>query len=289
MTRETGQLWHWPAMGMLLSSLTLLCACPPPPHYDDAIGVSGVASEPGSLAGSWAVHQRQIYLGWVAVLASEVEVGGDQYFLLERSWDDESETYQEQWQLCADLRFETAGLRIEPTEATVRNVAMTAPSPEIEHSTGGFAAADLLQLWALRDLPDPLRTTLPNAENYQQAPQRDWIYDADSDGELATTVLLKGILEGEERYVNRKIVQQRGVVASEHQLIGLIEIRASWAVLDATVALAIHHGEMPSESNRQHPDPKRSWFEQQRLEGVGSCTAVMQASDDGTLSTTRPF
>ncbi len=269
--------------------LIALASCFPEPYYDDTIGVEGVATEPGELAGTWAVHQQNLYLGYVPVLGYDVESGGDQYFLMQRSWDAEAEQYQESWGLCADYHIEAAGVTIEPTEDTVASVDVQATLPVVDHPAGAYHSDDAVQLWALRDLPDLLGTAVPTPDNYQQAPQRDWIYDADGDGKLACTVLVHGLLEGEEYYVSRKITQFRGVVRGPDRVFGLVEVAAAWSVLDATVALAIHSREIPSDEVTQHPDPKRSWFEQVRLADDASCASVRAADADGRLARLRPF
>jgi len=274
---------------VVLLSLLGVLGCPPEPFYDDDIGVPGVATEPGALAGSFAMHQQNIYVGYVPVLGQEVESGGDQYFLLQRSWDEAEQRYQESWELCADYHIESAGVLVEPTAGAIESVDCLATTGEVDHLIGEYRSRDAVQLWALRGLPDLLGSPVPTPDNYQQSPQRDWIYDADGDGKLACTVLVHGLLEGEEYYVSRKVTQFRGVVVSEDRLLGLIEVSASWSVLDATVPLAIHHREIPSDDVEQHPDPKRSWFEQVRLPADAGCDAVRAADSDELLSRLRPF
>ncbi len=274
---------------LALLALSLLSACPPEPFYDDDIGVPGVATDEGALAGSWAQRQRYIYVTFIPLIGSEVESGGDQYFLIERSWDAEARQYDESWTFCIDDNMEAAGLYMETPEATLNSVVFEDTVPEVDHGTGEVKIADALELWALRNMPDPYHTAIPTPDNYQDAPMRDWIYDADGDGNIGCTMNLRGALEGEDYYINRKVTGYRGVVASEDQIVGLLNQRSSWSVLESTLAVAVHTGEIPSDDGKQHPDPKRSWYQQVRLPEGSTCADVKQAREDETLSKLRPF
>jgi len=273
---------------VLLLSMPLL-ACGPEPFYDDNIGVEGIATEPGSLAGQWAFHLRYIDVAYVPLLAREVESGGDQYFLVDRAWDAASASYSESWTFCIDDNMETAGLRMTTPDATRDSVVLLDTAPTLEHASGEYGARDAVQLWALRDLPDLFNTPVPTPDNYQEAPQRDWIYDADGDGNLGCTMLLNGFLEGEDYYISRKINHFRGVVATPDQIFGLQSHSSSWSVLEATVLFAVHTGEIPSDDGWQHPDPKRNWFEQIRMADDASCDDVRRARESEQLSKLRPF
>lgn len=271
-----------------LTALTGLGACPQP-YYDDDIGVAGVATDEGALAGRFAHRQRYIYVTYVPFLGQEVESGGDQYLLVERTWDAGEARYREAWSFCVDVNHEAAGLVTETLDAARDSVVFSETLAQVDHATGQFTVVDGLQLWALRNLPDPYQTAIPTPDDYQQSPQKDWIYDADGDGKLGCTARIHGVLEGEDYFVNRKVSGYHGVVTGPDRVLGLMEQRSSWSVLESTVALAVHTGEIPSDQAKQHPDPKRSWFEQVRLPDSATCAEVRTARDDGTLSTTRPF
>ncbi|MFH1810714.1 MAG: hypothetical protein ABIJ09_18375 [Pseudomonadota bacterium] len=273
---------------LALLVLVLGAACPAP-YYDDDIGVPGVATDEGVLAGRFAHRQRYIYVTYVPILSQEVESGGDQYLLVRRDWDAEQSRYREQWTFCIDINHEAAGLVTETLDAARDSVVFSETLAEVEHATGQFTVRDGLQMWALRNMPDPLNTPIPTPDNYKESPQKDWIYDADGDGHLGCTSRIHGILEGEDYFVNRKVSGYRGVTTGPDRVLGLMNQRSSWSVLESTVALAVHTGDIPSDQAKQHPDPKRSWFEQVRLPDDATCTEVRAAKDDGTLSTTRPF
>ena len=274
-------------LSWLLLALTTGC---PEPYYDDNIGIPGIATADGELAGSWAVHLRYITVAMVPVLGHEVESGGDKYYLVERSWQSGDGTYLERWQFCRDLNNESAGLTMVTPDATRDSVVLPDTRARVDHPRGEFGTADHTELWALRNLPDLKNTPIPTPDNYRDAPQRDWIYDADNDGHLGHTMLLSGYLEGEDYYVCRKFHQLNGVVASLDHVIGLHQVRSSWSVLESTASpIAIHTGEIPSDQARQVDDPKRNWWEQVRLGDGATCDAVRTAADDGTLSTLRPF
>jgi len=273
-----------PALLALLAPLA--CA---EPYYDDDIGVEGVATPAGSLEGSWAFHQRFISVAFIPILGREVESGSDQYFLVQRSWDAERQAYVDSWTFCVDINHESAGLFMETPDATRDSVELPDSVVEVDHPVGAYSTVDLLQLWALRDMPDPLTTAVPTPDNYQQSPQRDWIYDADGDGNVGCTMLLRGFFEGEDYYVNRKVIDYRGAVLSEERVIGLISVRSSWSVLESTVPVAVHTGEIPSDEAAQHPDPRRSWFEMVRLDEGATCAEVERARENETLVKLYPY
>ncbi|MBN2361865.1 MAG: hypothetical protein JXR83_20610 [Deltaproteobacteria bacterium] len=270
--------------------LLLFAAACPEPYYNDDIGIPGVATAEGELAGSWAVRLRYITVAYVPVLGHEVQSGGDKYYLLERTWQATAGDYLERWRLCADINFESAGLLMTTPDATRDSVVLLDTRARVDHASGEFGTADHTELWALRNLPDLHNTPIPTPDNYRDAPQRDWIYDADNDGHVGHTMLLSGYLQGEDYYVCRKFHQLTGVIASADRVLGLHRLRSSWSVLESTASpIAVHTGEIPSDQAEQHPDPKVNWWEQARLADGADCARVRAAMDDGTLSRLRPF
>lgn len=272
----------------LLLVLATALACEAP-YYDGDIGVEGVPTPTGSLAGTWALHQRFISVAYIPLLLREVESGSDQYFLLHRTWDPERALYDDVWTFCIDVNHESAGLYMDTPDATRESVDLRDSVAEVAHARGEYHSRDMVQLWALRNLPDLLETPVPTPDNYQQSPQKDWIYDADGDGHVGCTMLLRGFLEGEDYYINRKIIDYRGAVLGEDRVIGLISVRAAWSVLESTVQLAVHTGEIPSDEAEQHPDPKRSWFEMIRLDEDAGCVDVEAARDSEALVKLYPY
>jgi len=273
-------------LALFLVLLPLACT---EPYYDDSIGVEGVPTEAGSLAGTWALHQRFISVAFIPILGREIEGGSDQYFLVQRSWDTEQERYDDVWSFCVDISHESAGLFMETPTATRESVDLRDSVADVAHASGEYHSKDMLQLWALRDLPDSYGTPVPTPDNYRDAPQRDWIYDADGDGNIGCTMMLRGFLQGEDYYVNRKAIDYRGAVLSEDRVIGLIDVRAAWSVLESTVPVAVHTGELPSDEAEQHPDPRRSWFEMIRLDAAATCADVERAMNDEDLVKLYPY
>ncbi len=277
-----------PTMALLPLATALAAGCPAEaPLYDDDIGVQAIPAPAGSHAGTFALKTRNQTVVHVPVLG-DYDGGGDNFRLVTRTWDEASGVYLQESALCGGYNFEVAGVVGEAPRSTYRAVpASTAEQVVIDHDAGSYAATGHLQLWALRDLPDPFTTPLPTTkEEAAAAPWTDRIYDMDGDTNPAMTLFVSGAVEGEVYAFQRKTVDLEGIILGPDHAIGLAHNTNEALTVAASNALVDRQSEGSSEP---HPDPKRSFFEEVRIEDGATCDDVMAAADDGTLPELPPF
>lgn len=274
------------AVAALLGGLGAACPAEPA-HFDDDIGVQAIPAPAGSHAGTFALKTRNQTLVHVPVLG-DYEGGGDNFRLVTRTWDVDREVYVQESSLCGGYNFEVAGVVTEAPRSTYRAVpASTAEEVVVDHDTGTYVATGHLQLWALRDLPDPYTTPLPTTkEEAAQAPWTERIYDMDDDANPAMTLFVSGAVEGEVYAFQRKTVDLDGIILGPDHAIGLARNTNEALTVAASNALVDRQSEGSSEP---HPDPKRSFFEEVRIDDGADCDDVMAAAEDGTLPELPPF
>lgn len=265
-----------------------LCACPAEqPVFDDDIGVQAIPAPAGAHAGTFALKTRNQTLVHVPVL-DDYEGGGDNFRLVTRTWDEGAGLYHQESLLCGGYNFAVAGVVTEAPQSTYRAVP---PSPAeevvIDHELGSYVATGHLQLWALRDLPDPYATPLPTTKEEAAAPPWDErVYDMDHDDNPAMTLFVSGAVEGEVYAFQRKTVELEGVILGPDHAVGLARNTNEALTVAANNPLVDRQSEGSSEP---HPDPKRSFFEEVRIAEGSDCDDVMRAADDGTLPELPPF
>ena len=269
------------AAGALLGA----CPAPPAPFYDDDIGVEALPIEPGTLAGTFALKTLNVRIVHVPVLG-DYEGGGVNYRLVERTYDATTDTYAQQSQLCGGRNFEVAGVTTDEPQSSYRRVPRSTAETVTVNADGAYEATGHLQLWALRDLPDPFNTPLPDRAGAAGAPWTDRIFDMDEDGEPGFSAVLSGALEGKVYAFQRKTVNIHGVVRGPDLALGLADNVNELVTLGASNDFI----DRPDEgSSEPHPDPKQSWFQEARLPDGADCDDVIVAETQGLLSAVRPF
>jgi hypothetical protein len=253
-----------------------LAGCPTP-YFDDALGLDGVAVEPGSLAGTFGLQSTAVDQAEVAIFG-RIDTGGITASLVQRTWrgPDDEDAYDEHIVVCGVENFETAGLLTVVPQATIDAIPPAAGTLRIDHATGSHARETYREYWALQDLPDD--------EPLPDDPSSDVYWDMDADGKPGTTILASGLAEGEIYVAQRKTIDQRGVVRGVNEAVGLSRVKKEGVVLDATSDL------LKSESERTpHPDPRQSWFIEVRLPDDADCGDVLSAQADDTLPRRSPL
>ncbi|MBM4281273.1 MAG: hypothetical protein FJ137_11130 [Deltaproteobacteria bacterium] len=274
------------ALATVVAGLAVACATPPEPHYDDDIGIAAEPIAPGAAAGTFALKVVNTTLVHIPVLG-DAAGGGTNYRLVRRTWDADASRYRQTSQLCGGYNVEVGGVTTTLPEATYRAVPASAAEQVTIDDDGTYAQTDHLQLWGLRDLPDPFSTPLPaNAEEAQQAPHADRVVDMDADGNPGVTAQISGAVQGDVYIVQRKTVTTRGVVLGPDRALGLAQNTNELVQVGNTNPLLSRQSEGGSEP---HPDPRRSWFEEVRVADEADCDLVMSAEDDGLLSVIPPF
>ncbi len=269
-----------------LSSVLLLCSCGPPPVFDEEIGREAVPIERGAAAGTFALKTVNTTLVQVPVLG-DFAGGGDNYRLVTRTYDEATDTYQQSSLLCGGVNYEVAGVTTASPESTYRAVPPSVLETVTISDDGVYAADGHLQLWGLRDLPEPFSTPLPaNKDEAAQSPHTERIFDMDDDGNPGITTFVSGAVIGEVYVIQRKTVTLSGIVLGADLSIGFAVNTNEVTQLGNNNILLDRQSEGGAIA---HPDKKRSWFEEVRVADGFTCDDVMAASADGTISRSRPF
>lgn len=267
-----------------LPFVLLAAACAPPPVYDDELGVQAEPAPVGSLAGTFAVKTVNSTLVHAGPFG-EQQGGGVNFRLVSRTWRDPA--YAQQSQLCGGFNFPVLDLLITTPESTYRAVAPSEETVVVDHERGTFTETGHIQLWALRDLPDPYTTELPTTkEEAAQEPHASRIFDMDDDGNPGITSFATGPIEGEIYVMQRKTVDLEGVILGADRVLGLAANVNEALTLGTDNDLLDRQSEGSAEP---WPDKKESWFEQVRLDDGADCDEVMAAVEDGRLSRLSPL
>jgi hypothetical protein len=271
-----------------ISLLVLTCAaaCGPEPVYDDDLGLTAEPIAAGAAAGTFALKTVNTTLVRVPVLG-DYAGGGVNYRLVTRTYDEDSNSYAQSSRLCGGYNFEVAGVTTSLPQDTYQAVAPSTAERVTIADDGTYTQTDHVQLWGLRDLPEPLTTALPaTKDEAAQAPHADRIYDMDGDENPGVTAVITGAVGGEVFIIQRKTVQTAGLVQGPDHAIGLATNTNEVLQLGNTNPLLDRQSEGSAEP---HPDPKRSWFEEARIADNADCDVVLGAEEAGLLSVVPPF
>ena len=243
------------------------------PVYDDRLGVSGVATSEGALAGRFGLVSSSADLAQVPLLGEQVG-GGMTMVLVERSFD--GSAYTQRNSICRVINYEVAGLASALSEDTARAVPVVSPRIAVDHASGAVTTDTFYEMWAVQDLtPDDAMPTDASDARF---------YDMDDDGKPGATMTTSGLVTGEVYFAQRKALSFEGVVRGPDELFGLLTHKKEATVIGATDEL------LRTQTVRaQHPDPKLSWWHELRLADDASCDDLTAAVDDGGFSLLRPF
>ena len=269
----------------LPGALWLLCAaCTSQTTSHSGTGLTGAAVPEGSLAGSFGVSLDIATRVTVPVLGQR-NGGRHQTHLVTRTYDAVERVYRETYRLCSLEYFEVEGTQVHVTDAMISHLAPVDFVTDVDHSAGRYTSRPMVDLWGLRNLPDPVTTPLPTSENYQSPPQSGWMWDEDEDGEPGVTTDFTGTLNVTLYSVQRTVWHWEGSVLSVDRIQGL-------ARLDQEEGNAVKASDPARTANgttHQDPSERDSWFDMARLPGGATCADVARAAADGTLASRRPF
>lgn len=275
---------------LLLSAVVMAgalgCGEPEPePVYDDELGLQGVATEPGALAGTWVLKTSIVTLAELPVDGVDQTAGGESYYKLDLTWDAGSETYTQVTKMCGGRIYDTAGTVSEITLDRWQMVPPTSPaSLTINSATGEYAADDIAELWAI-ELPDPVGDAMPaDGVEAMEEPHASRIYDIDDDGFPGMTMHLDGLAIGDVYFCQRKMIHQAGLFTSDSEAAGLLDFNFEQITLGASNPVL--NQQLPRE---RHPNPKEAWFWQAKLEDGAACEDVLTAIDDEVVPRVNPF
>ena len=270
-----------------IGALVAAAGCAPvEPHYDDDIGIEAVPIAAGEAAGTFALKVVNTTLVHIPVLG-DAAGGGTNYRLVHRTWAPDDGVYRQTSRLCGGYNVEVGGVTTTLPESTYRAVPESNAEVVTVDGDGTYQQTGHLQLWGLKDLPEPFSTALPaNKDEAQQSPHQDRIYDMDDDDNAGVTAHITGAVQGDVFIIQRKTVTTHGVVLGPDRALGVAQNTNEVVQLGNTNPLLDRQSEGSSEP---HPDPRRSWFEEVRVDDDADCDLVLRAEDDGLLSVVAPF
>ncbi len=266
----------------------LAAACAEPPVYDDDLGLQAVATEEGSLAGTFVWKSAIVTKAHLPISLGEDGdlAGGETYYLVEREWLPAERRYHERRRICGGLIYETGGTTsFIPNEHWRLVPDVMSAVVDVDHARGEYAAVDHAELWAI-ELDDPVADAMP--KNPEEAGEERWaarIHDADDDGHPGMTMSMSGFLQGEVYFCQRKFFDMEGyLVGEDGESLGLVTAAYEQLTLDASSPLLTNQLE-----RSPHPDPKEAWYHMARLPEGSDCDDVMSAVEDGVVSRRNPF
>lgn len=245
----------------------------------DEVKALAVPTDAGALAGTFAARSSSATI--VDTVISGYQTGGGvNYRLVTRTYDDDNDVYRQESRLCGGYNYEVAGVTLDVPAATYEKVPVSdAETVRVDHERGLVLLDGHLQLWALRDLPDPFETPLPTtAEEASQPPHSDRIFDMDEDENPGMTMHVSGAVEAEVYAIQRKRFSTTGVLTSADESLGFVSTTYDSLVLGGDNALLAYADPSRGET---HPDPNESWYQEVRLADTGGCDDVMALVGSG--------
>ena len=273
---------------MLLSCLNPNLGCAPQqePVFDEILGIQAVSVAEGSLTGTFGLYTRGV--GYVSTGAfGELLTANDDFLLVERTWNAETESYDQETRLCGAYFFPVLDAQtVRVPEETFELVPpSTTETLQVDHELGTYVLMGHLQLLALRDLPDPFETPFPpDADAALQPPHSERIYDMDEDGNPGVTLLTDGVIPGEIYAIQRKRTDLEGVITGPDEMMGISD-----HLYEAMTLGASHPFLENPEPQQNGTDPAESWFEEKRLAPGSNCATVLEMVENEELGPIRPF
>jgi hypothetical protein len=286
MTLRKYNFFFLSAMIIFLCVSQLGCIAEEEAIYDEELGLQAISLEKGSLVGSFGLLTRGV--GYVETGAfGDLLTGNDDFLLVERVWDSDAEVYHQTSQLCgADFHPVLDVQTVSVPEETFPLVPIsTTETLVVDHEKGTYELTGHLQLLALRNLPDPFDTPFPDsAEEAENPPHDERIYDMDEDGHPGVTLLTEGLIIGEIYAIQRKRTDLAGVIVDPDHYMGTSDHLYEAMTLGASNPLL----ENP-EPQQNGTDPSQSWFEEIRLAPGSDCETVLNSVETEELGPYRPF
>jgi hypothetical protein len=270
---------YWTGI-LALSVATFSLACAEP-VFDDELGVTPVATEPGALEGTFAHKSTVLTLNEFPVFGEQL-AGSEMYYLMERTWLPAEGTYELKATTCDGKMFDTIGGSSFIDRAAWQTNRQQGPVIlELDHALGTYDIHEYSEAWSI-ELDDVRDDPFPADQEAALADDR--IFDADDDGNPGATLHVEGFASGDVFFTQRRFGQFTGAVMSEDEIVGINSFDKNQMVLGATNDLL--NDQLPQ---RRHPDPLESWFQEIRVDDGSGCDEVIDAVEDRRLAQLRPF
>ncbi len=286
MKREGSTLKQYTVFLMCLLPFTCLMGCPASkPIYDDTLNLTAVPVEPGALAGRFylrGVSNHMADLSFLGMWESASEV----FWVVERTYDEETQTYTQMMDFCTAINYEFAGVTSTIPDMAYEKVETAEVVMTYDHQTGAYTASDILITFALQNLEDPITAELPaNEEELSLFLEKDHVFDMDEDGNPGITIVSTGAIEANLFNFSRIIRQIEGISLGPDTVVGLMTTdRYTYVMVSDNPLMKPGRKYMP-----QHEDPKENWFEEIRIDDRQTCDNVMTFKEEGKFSRVRPF
>ena len=269
-----------------LAAAVGLSACAPTPVFDDDIGVAAIPIAAGEAAGTFALKVVNTTL--VKTPFGDEAGGGTNYRLVKRTFNADENVYEQSSTLCGGFNVAVLGVTTDLPESTYRAVPESSVERVAIDDAGLYQQTDHIQLWGIKDLPDPFETALPKDKvEALEEPHAARIYDMDNDDVAGVTSIVSGAVNGEVYVIQRKTVTTSGVVLGPDRAIGLAVNTNELVQLGNSDPVIFDR--QTEGSSGPHPDPKRSWFAEERIDDDSDCDFVMGAEAAGILPVLAPF
>lgn len=273
-------------LGRIVPVLLVAAACgepPPTPVFDTTIGATAIPVKPGALAGRFVLYLEVATLV-DAPLVGLKPGGGDSWFLVTRTWDPATQTYQETHRLCGGHIWLVAGTQASIPDSTRRKVPPRAVQSVTVTDAGAYTLTGHLEMWGLKGVPDPWNAPLSTtAAGYLTGPDKAYVTDMDGDGKPGVTAHVVGLATGDVYFVQRRRINLKGITRGPDRVFGLNFTDALKVTIGATSALLASPTPV-----RADPDPQRSWFDEARLKDTATCDDVAAKVAAG-FGRYRPF
>jgi len=261
----------------LFTGLSISLALTQPVAAADTVGV-------GALEGTFALKLANA--DWVKIpLVGRRMSRGKSWFLVHREWQPAEEAYLQRSLLCRVHNDTIFGTRISLGDDAIKALPASEEWVYVEPRTGNYRMDGHVQLWGLRDLPDPRSSPLPQTpQEADSSPYAHWIYDMDKDGLPGVTMRSRGVANGHLLAVQRKQVSLTGKVINADHVVGRSEVVKENLILESHVPFT-EAG--PLRRAVAVESSSENWFEERRLRPSAGCAEVLAMEESG-FSTTAP-
>jgi len=111
------------------------------------------------------------------------ESASEVFWVVERSYDEVTQSYTQTMDFCTTINYEFAGVTSTIPDMAFEKVETAQVMMQYDHDTGAYAVNDILITFALQNLEDPITTELPsNEDELNRFIEDDHIFDMDEDG-----------------------------------------------------------------------------------------------------------
>ena len=137
---ENSNLKHYAACLAFLLQCFVLTACQTQkPVYDDTLGLTAIPVEPGALAGRFYLRGVTNHLADLSFLGTW-ESASEVFWLVERSYDEVTQSYSQVMDFCTAINYEFAGVTSTIPAMAYERVETAEVRMTYDHQTGAYGS-----------------------------------------------------------------------------------------------------------------------------------------------------